>query len=529
MKKLYLFLAAMLVCLTSNAAVSHDFYICGENINGDKNWGTTTANQLTDKGRDEALGAYVYEWKGTELGTGFKFRNGKTSNWSDGYNLGGSSALTIGEEYTLNNSSTSGNIRLNEATVKNPVVTLRIYSSNIDTPASASKITVTVKGAGGGEIEWFVPGLDDESMSLDDAHKMTKVSDGVYELKNFVITAPGQFAVASTGWTDKFGNLEAGITPSNLSGVLAPAFAETGNVEYTITGTYDIKWVYATKTISFTKSGATEDVTYYIVGAEIGLATNVWDPPYADNQKFTNEGDGIYTISLSHLGNSFKINAGNWTDKTNTFGAGEGDILLNVPYPYTIGDAAGNFKFADDVTSVENATVTLDVNEGTITVEGTPTCAEKEWYLTLFPEGEVFDWANAIKLNKTAENVYTATEVAISGDGSFKISTMNWGEQYGAGNETSPIDGENMEAALVPVSLESAVVYENLNGKYTVTWNYGTKTVKFVQTSSGIDNVDSDATAAPVEYYNIQGIRVANPKGFVIKKQGDKVEKLIIK
>ena len=106
---------------------------------------------------------------------------------------------------------------------------------------------------------------------------------------------------------------------------------------------------------------------------------------------------------------------------------------------------------------------------------------------------------------------------------------MNWGEQYGAGNETSPIDGENMEAVLVPVSLESAVVYENLNGKYTVTWNYDTKTVKFVLTSSGIDNVDSDATAAPVEYYNIQGIRVANPKGLVIKKQGDKVEKLVIK
>lgn len=528
MKKLYLLLAAMLVCLTSNAAVSHDFYVCGANINGSANWGTTTANQMTDKGRDEALGAYVYEWKGTKLGTGFKLRNGKTSNWSDGYNLGGSSKLTPGEEYTLNNSGTSGNIPMSVAAVDDPVVTLRIYSSNLDTPASASKITVTVKGAGGGEIEWYVPGLDDESMALDDAHKMTKVSDGVYELKNFLITAPGNFAVASTGWTEKFGNLDGGITPTNLSGVLSAAFAETGNVEYTITGTYDIKWVYATKTISFTKVGASDDVTYYLVGAEIGSATDVWNPPYADNQKFTNEGDGVYSISVSHLGNSFKINAGNWTDKTNTFGAGASSIILDEPYTYTIGDAAGNFQFGDNVTSVENATVTLDTNDGTILVEGTATRAEKEWYLTLFADGEVFDWADAIKLEKTdVENVFSAANVSLSGDGSFKISTKNWGEQYGAGTETLPIDGDNMESVLVPVSIEAAVMYEGLDGGYTVTWNYDTKTVSFIKTS-GIESVDSDAVAAPVEYYNIQGIRVANPKGFVIKKQGDKVEKLVI-
>lgn len=516
MKKLYFFLAAMLCNLAAMAAGEPDMYLIGGNVNG-KSWTLKAADAkmtMTEPG--------VYTWTGTKLGTGFKFNDGTWSNkqWNGiTLNLGGSAPLVLGEEYSLNDASSSGNIPLKGASeVENPTVTLDL-----------NRKICKVVGAGGGEIEWFVPGLDDESMSLDDAHKMTKVSDGVYELKNFLITAPGQFAVASTGWTEKFGNLEAGITPTNLSGVLSPAFAETGNVEYTITGTYDIKWVYATKTISFTKASGSEDVTYYLVGAEIGSATDVWNPPYADNQKFTNEGDGIYTITVSHLGNSFKINAGNWTDKTNTFGAGEGAIILGEPYTYTIGDAAGNFQFGDNVTSVENATVTLDTNEGTIMVEGTPTRAEKEWYLTLFPEGEVFDWANAIKLDKTGENVYTATNVALSGDGSFKISTMNWGEQYGAGNETSPIDGENMEAVLVPVSLESAVVYENLNGKYTVTWNYDTKTVKFVLTSSGIDNVDSDATAAPVEYYNIQGIRVANPKGLVIKKQGDKVEKLVIK
>ena len=318
MKKLYFFLAAMLCNLAAMAAGEPDMYLIGGNVNG-KSWTLKAADAkmtMTEPG--------VYTWTGTKLGTGFKFNDGTWSNkqWNGiTLNLGGSAPLVLGEEYSLNDASSSGNIPLKGASeVENPTVTLDL-----------NRKICKVVGAGGGEIEWFVPGLDDESMSLDDAHKMTKVSNGVYELKNFLITAPGQFAVASTGWTEKFGNLEAGITPTNLSGVLSPAFAETGNVEYTITGTYDIKWVYATKTISFTKAGGSEDVTYYLVGAEIGSATDVWNPPYADNQKFTNEGDGIYTITVSHLGNSFKINAGNWTDKTNTFGAGEGAIILGEP------------------------------------------------------------------------------------------------------------------------------------------------------------------------------------------------------
>lgn len=46
--------------------------------------------------------------------------------------------------------------------------------------------------------------------------------------------------------------------------------------------------------------------------------------------------------------------------------------------------------------------------------------------------------------------------------------------------------------------------------------------------STGIDEIAADAEA-PVVYYNLQGVRVANPKGLVIRKQGNTVSKVVVK
>lgn len=46
---------------------------------------------------------------------------------------------------------------------------------------------------------------------------------------------------------------------------------------------------------------------------------------------------------------------------------------------------------------------------------------------------------------------------------------------------------------------------------------------------AGIDDITVDKTNAPIEYYNLQGVKIANPQnGLYIKKQGDKVTKVII-
>lgn len=48
--------------------------------------------------------------------------------------------------------------------------------------------------------------------------------------------------------------------------------------------------------------------------------------------------------------------------------------------------------------------------------------------------------------------------------------------------------------------------------------------------TTGIADIDVDSENAPVEYFNMQGIRVANPQnGLYIRRQGNKVEKVYVK
>ena len=54
--------------------------------------------------------------------------------------------------------------------------------------------------------------------------------------------------------------------------------------------------------------------------------------------------------------------------------------------------------------------------------------------------------------------------------------------------------------------------------------------VKKVGGTSGIEDIDAAANNAPVEYYNLQGVRVANPaNGLYIRRQGSTATKVLIR
>ena len=51
----------------------------------------------------------------------------------------------------------------------------------------------------------------------------------------------------------------------------------------------------------------------------------------------------------------------------------------------------------------------------------------------------------------------------------------------------------------------------------------------FEYENTGIESIESEDVTAPVEYYNLQGVKVANPSnGIFIKKQGDKATKVVL-
>lgn len=73
----------------------------------------------------------------------------------------------------------------------------------------------------------------------------------------------------------------------------------------------------------------------------------------------------------------------------------------------------------------------------------------------------------------------------------------------------------------------------NLTGKYNVTMNTNTGEVSFAavsgDTQTSVGEIVSDENA-PVEYFNMQGVRVANPEnGIYVRRQGNKVSKVIVK
>ena len=48
--------------------------------------------------------------------------------------------------------------------------------------------------------------------------------------------------------------------------------------------------------------------------------------------------------------------------------------------------------------------------------------------------------------------------------------------------------------------------------------------------TAGVEGIIADGTDAPVEYYNLQGIRIASPEsGVVIRRQGNQVQKVTVK
>jgi hypothetical protein len=48
--------------------------------------------------------------------------------------------------------------------------------------------------------------------------------------------------------------------------------------------------------------------------------------------------------------------------------------------------------------------------------------------------------------------------------------------------------------------------------------------------TTGVETIAVDNADAPVEYYNLQGVRVANPTpGLYITRQGTKVSKTLVK
>lgn len=104
--------------------------------------------------------------------------------------------------------------------------------------------------------------------------------------------------------------------------------------------------------------------------------------------------------------------------------------------------------------------------------------------------------------------------------------------RYGAAVEGEPIIlGTPATVVAYPknVTASGCLSWTIAPGMYDIVFDKAGMKLTVKKSSSGIDDIDMSETRLPVEYYNLQGVRVAEPTpGIYIMRQGNKVSKVRI-
>lgn len=165
-------------------------------------------------------------------------------------------------------------------------------------------------------------------------------------------------------------------------------------------------------------------------------------------------------------------------------------------------------------------------------------------YLIGDVNGESWNIADPLLMTKNG-GIYTASDVKfenentgvctfsfITAKGTDWDSEVNQSDRYGAASDmTSYTVGDNAAVTLFKagVNASAAGSWAVAPGKYNVTLDLTTMKMKLANATSSVDDIEA-VDEVPALYYNLQGVRVAQPAaGLYIKVSGSKVEKVYIK
>lgn len=238
------------------------------------------------------------------------------------------------------------------------------------------------------------------------------------------------------------------------------------------------------------------------------------------------EKDGAYVLEVESLLPDFKIL--------------EDGAYLGSETPLTLGEAltlgdtgmGGNIVFADaELKAVANATLVYKLEDKTLTVTG----EQGEVSITYAVHGNFFaaDWTSVdMKLVEGAWVV--AFEALENASGEFGIKELTDGAQTAWYSAPKTADYITITGAasdlLCATSDNTNFKVDGLSGTWTFKFDAENLTLSVVEgDQTGIAAVEAADNAAAV-YYNLNGVRVANPQnGLFIKKQGNVVTKVIVK
>ncbi len=295
-----------------------------------------------------------------------------------------------------------------------------------------------------------------------------------------------------------------------------------GGAHMTINGAaegdaFDVTFDYATKAMTVTRVGEvpTPEITpLYLVGATMGWGTT-------DKNKMIGDAAGNYTIHVDKLVGEFKITTdivdGNWNDDL-TFSA-QKELTIGEATECISGGGLGNMTIGLGVT---NATVEFNIDTKMIKVTGTPITEVVTKY---FIKGNFYDtnWPS-VEMLKGEDGLYSATIIPMDNENcEFIVYQTNDGVEAAwykgcvaevGKTVTMSTDGTN-----------ATVVLEDRN---TYKFSFNPETLALtVDKTSGVADIEA-AEEVPAVYYNLQGVRVANPEnGLFLEVRGNVVRKVV--
>ena len=196
-----------------------------------------------------------------------------------------------------------------------------------------------------------------------------------------------------------------------------------------------------------------------------------------------------------------------------------------VKYKYTCGEGWDYVEMqADKVTDVQDRSYTANdvVAAWKSTPSTTVTYPEKVY---IVGHDNAWDPAKPLEISGT-DGVYTIDNVTFVNTG-FKMSTQkgSW-EAFNAGVLYVQNAIVNEEATITKGSSDDSKI--SATGTFNLTIDLVNMTFLAIDPLTvAIEEIATDN--APIEYYNLQGVKVANPEnGIFIKKQGSKTTKVVL-
>lgn len=512
MKKIYFLMIALLVSVAANAQL----YVVG---NGDGlNWDPTNPMEVA-KGADGLYSFTIKNCVQVQLST-------TKAGWDAGWKAAAKKVdgTVVAGENTLVNGD--GDIYMPYKGDWTFVIDWDNNKLTLSTESEEQALVLYVRG-------------DMNSWGVSDDWKFSTTDNKNYTLDNVSISASQSFKIGDADWAKSLGTENSPLAldqdavlkqmPSGGDIKLAKNFS--GNISFNI----------ETMTIHFTSDGqGGEEPEPTITELFLVGGFNSWLTGDT-NYQFTYS-EGTYTLNIPALNGQFKICGRDWNNYPSFGGDSAGE---DVEYVDGINGENSLWKGSSvniNANNWTNVSISFSWNQtdaniiANISFDETVTPSEpRDLYIVGDAVGEWNTPKDEYKMTRE-DNVYTYTfDNGITG--AWKIAgelegATDWQYSFGRGNE----DAEPAVDKTVDVWFNSATNF-NISGNYnqtgkvkiTLTVPDGSNvqsssipaTLKMeLDTNTGVDGIDSDV--APAEYFNLQGVKVANPENgiFIVVRNG---------